>query len=164
MAVGCLVQFFVVRCQHERRTRTRIGGSQPGPDARGRVRTHGQTGRRTGNSAHPTGSCPQGLAEVARTGARWLKALPANTLVVEHGTFNNLEQIQKFQAKHKALGTARIIAMRKTPHADDWQFALVSGPFRSEDRAKTYVSRLDWRASTRIRDTDKLKPLAVSAP
>ena len=112
----------------------------------------------------PPAAARKALPEVARTGARWLKALPANTLVVEHGTFNNLEQIQKFQAKHKALGTARIIAMRKTPHADDWQFALVSGPFRSEDRAKTYVSRLDWRASTRIRDTDKLKPLAVSAP
>lgn len=114
----------------------------------------------------PTPPAParKALPEVARTGARWLKALPANTLVVEHGSFNNLEQIQKFQAKHKTLGTARIIALRKTPQADDWQFALVSGPFRSEDRAKTYVSRLDWRASTRIRDTDKLKPLAVSAP
>jgi septal ring-binding cell division protein DamX len=122
-------------------------------------------------AAHAANAAPQlqaparkALPEVARTGGRWLKALPADTLVVEHGTFPNLEQIQKFQAKHKPLGTARIVAVRKTTNATDWQFALISGPFRSEDRAKTYVSRLDWRANTRIRDTDKLKPLVVSAP
>ena len=104
------------------------------------------------------------LPEVARTGARWLKALPPDTLVVEHGTFSNVDQAQKLKAKHKELGTARIIAVRKAPNADEWQYSVVTGPFRSEDRAKTYVSRLDWRASTRIRGTDKLKPLVASAP
>lgn len=104
------------------------------------------------------------LPEAARAGARWLKALPADTLVVEHGTFNSVDQAQKLQAKHKELGTARIIGVRKTPNADDWQYSVVTGPFRSEERAKTYVSRLDWRASTRIRGTDKLKPLVASAP
>ena len=104
------------------------------------------------------------LPEAARAGARWLKALPADTLVVEHGTFNSVDQAQKLKDKHKELGTARIIAVRKAPNADDWQYSVVTGPFRSEERAKTYVSRLDWRASTRIRGTDKLKPLVASAP
>jgi hypothetical protein len=104
------------------------------------------------------------LPEVARTGARWLKALPADTLVVEHGTFSSAEQAQKLKAKYKELGTARIIAVRKAPNADEWQYSVVTGPFRSEDRAKTYVSRLDWKSSTRIRATDKLKPLVASAP
>jgi hypothetical protein len=104
------------------------------------------------------------LPEAARTGARWLKALPADTLVVEHGTFNSVDQAQKLKDKHKELGTARIIAVRKAPNADEWQYSVVTGPFRSEERAKTYVSRLDWRASTRIRGTDKLKPLVASAP
>ena len=104
------------------------------------------------------------LPEAARAGARWLKALPADTLVVEHGTFNSVDQAQKLKDKHKELGTARIIAVRKAPNADEWQYSVVTGPFRSEERAKTYVSRLDWRASTRIRGTDKLKPLVASAP
>jgi hypothetical protein len=104
------------------------------------------------------------LPEVARTGGRWLKALPADTLVVEHGTFSSAEQAQKLKAKYKELGTARIIAVRKAPNADEWQYSVVTGPFRSEDRAKTYVSRLDWKSSTRIRATDKLKPLVASAP
>lgn len=104
------------------------------------------------------------LPEVARTGARWLKALPADTLVVEHGTFSSAEQAQKLKAKYKELGTARIIAVRKAPNADEWQYSVVTGPFRSEDRAKTYVSRLDWKSSTRIRATDKLKPMVASAP
>jgi len=104
------------------------------------------------------------LPEAARAGARWLKALPADTLVVEHGTFNSVDQAQKLKDKHKELGTARIIAIRKAPNADEWQYSVVTGPFRSEERAKTYVSRLDWRASTRIRGTDKLKPLVASAP
>jgi hypothetical protein len=104
------------------------------------------------------------LPEVARTGARWLKALPADTLVVEHGTFKSVEQAQKLKAKHKELVNARIVATRKSSSADEWQFTVVTGPFRSEERAKSYVSRLDWRASTRIRGTDKLKPLVASAP
>jgi len=116
------------------------------------------------STAKVTSAAHKALPEMARTGARWLKALPADTLVVEHGSFNSIEQAQKLQAKHKELGTARIIAVRKAPHADDWQYSVVTGPFRSEDRAKTYVSRLDWRASTRIRGTDKLKPLVASAP
>lgn len=104
------------------------------------------------------------LPEEARTGARWLKALPAETLVVEHGSFNNLDAAQKLKNKHKELSTARIIAVRPSPNADEWQYSVVTGPFRSEERAKTYVSRLEWRAKTRTRSTDKLKPLVASAP
>lgn len=114
-------------------------------------------------SKAPVAQTPKALPEVARMGARWFKTLPADAYVVEHGVFNSLEQAQKLKAKHQELGTARIIAMRKTPHTDDWQFAVVTGPFRSEDRAKTYVSRLDWRTSTRIRVTERLKPLLASA-
>jgi septal ring-binding cell division protein DamX len=104
------------------------------------------------------------LPEVALAGGRWLKALPADTYVVEHGSFSGLEQAQKLKGKHSELKTARIIAVRKTPHADDLQFTVITGPFRSEERAKTYVSRLDWKSGTRIRGTDKLKPLVASAP
>jgi hypothetical protein len=75
-----------------------------------------------------------------------------------------VEQAQKLKAKHKELVNARIVATRKSSGADEWQFTVVTGPFRSEERAKSYVSRLDWRASTRIRSTDKLKPLVASAP
>lgn len=103
------------------------------------------------------------LHEVARTGGRWLQALPTDTLVVEHGAFNSVEQAQKFQAKHKALDTARIVAVRKTANTEALQFSVITGPFRSEDRAKTYVSRLDWRAGTRIRATDSLKALLAPA-
>lgn len=111
-----------------------------------------------------SGHADKTLPEAARTGARWFKALPADTYVVEHGTFSNLEQAQKLKTKHKELGTARIIAARKTANSEELQFTVITGPFRSEERAKTYLSRLDWRASTRIRATDKLKPLVASAP
>lgn len=104
---------------------------------------------------HPSTSAA--LPDVALAGGKWLKALPADTWVVEHGNWGTLEQAQKLKAKYKELGTARIIAIRKSPGADEWQFIVVTGPFRSEVRAKTYISRLDWKANTRIRDTDKLK-------
>lgn len=112
-------------------------------------------------SASPAGTA---LPQVVRTGVRWLKGLPADTLVVEHGAFNNLDQAQKLKDKHKELATARIIAVRKAANADEWQYSVVTGPFRSEDRAKTYVSRLDWRVSTRIRSTDKLQALLATSP
>ncbi|MDI9235077.1 SPOR domain-containing protein [Limnohabitans lacus] len=105
----------------------------------------------------PQPSTSAALPDVALAGGKWLKALPADTWVVEHGNWGTLEQAQKLKAKYKELGTARIIAIRKSPGADEWQFIVVTGPFRSEVRAKTYISRLDWKANTRIRDTDKLK-------
>ena len=97
------------------------------------------------------------VPEAARAGGRWLKALPADTYVIEHGSAGSFDQAQKLKAKHKELANARIVAQRKTPGADDWQFTVVTGPFRSEERAKSYLSRLEWKANTRIRDTDKLK-------
>jgi hypothetical protein len=102
--------------------------------------------------------------EIALTGAQWLKSLPSDSYVVEHGWFETLEQVQNFQSKHKDLSTARIIAARKTSDSEDWQFTVVTGHFRTEDRAKRYVSRLDWRANARIRGTEKLKTLVVSGP
>ena len=97
------------------------------------------------------------LPDAAQAGASWLKTLPADTYVVEHGSFGNLEQAQKLKSKHKELTNARIVAVRKSPSAVEWQFTVITGPFRSEDRAKSYVSRLEWKSSTRIRGTDKLK-------
>ena len=118
--------------------------------------------------AEPSSAAPASpgkrLPDMAQTNAEWLLSLPADSLVVEHGTFSTLEQVQGFQAKHKDLVTARILAVRKTPNAQDWHFSLVTGHFRSEDRAKRYVARLEWRTSARIRATDKFKPLVVSAP
>jgi hypothetical protein len=107
--------------------------------------------------AKPGNSSAKSLPEAAQSGGRWLKALPADTFVVEHGSAGSFEQAQKLKAKHKELANARIVATRKSPGADEWQFTVVTGPFRSEDRAKSYVSRLDWKPSTRIRDADKLK-------
>jgi len=72
-----------------------------------------------------------------------------------------LEQSEKFIAKHKDLSNGRIIAMRK-PATDDWQYMVVTGPFRSEERAKTYLSRQDKKTATRIRATDKLKSQIAS--
>jgi hypothetical protein len=102
--------------------------------------------------------------ELAQTEVQWLKSLPDDSYVVEHGTFKTSELAQNFQAKHKELSTAHIIALRKTPNAENWQFSLVTAYFRTEERAKRYVSRLEWRASARIRATEKLKPLVVSTP
>ena len=117
----------------------------PEPVAKSKVTTSPQT------------SASTNVPEIALSGGKWLKALPADTFVVEHGNWGTLEQAQKLKAKYKELGTARIIAMRKSAGADEWQFMVVTGPFRSEVRAKTYMSRLDWKANTRMRATDKLK-------
>jgi hypothetical protein len=107
--------------------------------------------------AKPPHADDKTLPDAAQAGARWLRALPADTHVVEHGSFGNLEMAQKLKSKHKELTNARIVAVRKSPSAGEWQFTVITGPFRSEDRAKSYVSRLEWKSSTRIRATDKLK-------
>ncbi len=128
------------------------------------VKIAGPSSGSTQNEPRSTSQDELPLPAIVRAGERWLKSLPADSHVVEHGAFNTLEQAQKFQSKHKELDMAHVLAVRKTPEALNWQYTVVTGHFRSEDRAKRYVSRLDWRASTRIRNTDKLKPLVASAP
>jgi len=73
---------------------------------------------------------------------QWLRKLPVNSFVVMHDSFTDAGAAQAFRGKHAILKTARIVPIKASGQT---RYALISGPFRSEDRTRGFVSRLDWK-------------------
>lgn len=78
---------------------------------------------------------------------RWLRQLPTNSFVVLHDSFADVAAAQAYRGKHAMLKTARIVPVKT---AGQTRYALVSGPFRSEERTRGFMSRLDWKKSARV--------------
>jgi hypothetical protein len=97
------------------------------------------------------------LPDMAVKGQQWLAGLPKDTFVVVHGTYTTAGAAQKLIKNQSWLNQARIVPFFKTPK-DPAEFLVVTGPFRSEERAKGYITRLEIPASTRIEAVSKLLP------
>lgn len=97
------------------------------------------------------------LPDIAVKGQQWLAGLPKDTFVVVHGTYTTAGAAQKLIKNQSWLNQARIVPFFKTPK-DPAEFLVITGPFRSEERAKGYITRLEITASTRIETVSKLLP------
>jgi len=97
------------------------------------------------------------LPDIAVKGQKWLSELPKDSFVVLHGTFTTAGAAQKLIRDQAWLNQARVIPFFKSPK-DPAEFIVVTGPFRAEERAKAYITRLDLPASTRTESVIKLLP------
>jgi hypothetical protein len=97
------------------------------------------------------------LPDIAVKGQKWLSELPKDSFVVLHGTFTTAGAAQKRIRDQAWLNQARVIPFFKSPK-DPAEFIVVTGPFRAEERAKAYITRLDLPASTRTESVIKLLP------
>lgn len=97
------------------------------------------------------------LPDVAVKGQQWLAGLPKDTFVVIHAAFTTSGAAQKLIKNQSWLNQARTVPYFKSPK-DPAEFLVVTGPFRSEERAKGYITRLEIPASTRIEAVSKLLP------
>jgi hypothetical protein len=97
------------------------------------------------------------LPDIAVRGQQWLAGLPKDTFVVIHAAYTTSGAAQKLIKNQSWLNQARIVPYFKTPK-DPAEFLVVTGPFRSEERAKGYITRLEIPASTRIEAVSKLLP------
>ena len=88
---------------------------------------------------------------------QWLAGLPKDTFVVIHAAYTTSGAAQKLIKNQSWLNQARIVPYFKSPK-DPAEFLVVTGPFRSEERAKGYITRLEIPASTRIEAVSKLLP------
>ena len=77
----------------------------------------------------------------------WLRKLPVNSFVVMHDTFTDESAAKSFMSKHAILKTARLVPIKVT---DAVRYAVISGPFRSEERTRGFMSRLNWKKSARV--------------
>jgi hypothetical protein len=81
------------------------------------------------------------LPEFALQGRNWLKGLPEDSFVLEHQSFGSLREAQSAMKGKEWLANARIVPLF-TDGKEEARFAVVTGPFKSRDRAKNTITRL----------------------
>ncbi len=103
------------------------------------------------------------LPDAAQNGLQWLRKLEADTWVIEHGRHPTAQAARKQISADKLLANARIVPMMQ-PGVDTAQFLVVTGPFRSMDRARTYMARNELGKSAALHDVNTLKTLTPPGP
>jgi hypothetical protein len=81
------------------------------------------------------------LPEGAVQGRLWLKGLPDDSYVLQHGTYASLKQARAAMKDKEWLVNARVVPVF-TDGKDEAEFALVTGPFRTKDRAQNTIAKL----------------------
>ncbi len=101
------------------------------------------------------------LPDAAQNGLQWLRKLEADTWVIEHGRHPTSQAARKQIDADKLLTNARIVPVVQ-PGADTAQFLVVTGPFRSMDRARNYMARHELGRKAAVHDVNTLKTLTPS--
>jgi hypothetical protein len=89
------------------------------------------------------------LPEAAVQGRLWLKGLPDESYVLRHGTFASLKQARAAIKDKDWLVNARFVPVFKEGK-DEAEFAIVTGPFRTKDRAMNTMARLKLSGSASV--------------
>jgi hypothetical protein len=101
------------------------------------------------------------LPVVAVQGRLWLRGLPEDTFLLEHGVYETVRQAQSAVKAKAWLANARIVPMYQ-PGKDEAKFVVLTGPFRSKDRAKNTMVRLNLSSDVTIKPQGTL--LSQSKP
>jgi hypothetical protein len=97
------------------------------------------------------------LPDVAIKGRQWLRKLPEDSFVLVHKSFTRLKDAQAYMRNKDWLVNARIVPVF-SDGKDEARFAVVTGFFRSKERAKTTIERLGLSADVAVMAV----PVAVS--
>lgn len=107
------------------------------------------------------------LPEVAIKGRLWLKSLPTDSYVLEHQSFETVKEARAFTKDKEWLVNSRIAPVF-TFGKDEARFAVMTGPFRSIDRAKNTISRLKLSSNVTITSvqmaTNQSEPSKANKP
>ncbi len=109
--------------------------------------------------ADPSAEVP----DVALKGVRWLAQQSPDFYVLEHGAFKTAAQAQSLIKTRTELANARVL-MRKTAAAGG-RFLVITGPFRSQERAQNYKVRENLPPQIPVRQvSDVLQDSVRAAP
>lgn len=103
------------------------------------------------------------IPDVALRGVRWLAQQSPEFFVLEHGAFQTAAQAQSLIRSRDELANARVL-MRKsiTPGG---RFLVITGPFRSQERAQNYKVREKLPPQIQVRRvSDVLQESVRAAP
>ena len=89
------------------------------------------------------------VPEVAARGQRWLASLPKDVYLIGHGTHESLRLALRQMESRSELNNARVIMLKPTATAPS-RFMVVTGPFRSQERAQNFSVRQKLPASAVI--------------
>jgi hypothetical protein len=89
------------------------------------------------------------LPEAAVQGRLWLKGLPEDSFVIEHGTYDSMKQARVSMKDKEWLLNARVVPVYAAGK-EEAQFAVVTGPFRTKDRAINTIARLKLIGSASV--------------
>lgn len=103
------------------------------------------------------------IPEVAQRGYRWLRTLPRDSFLLEHGVFETPQQAQRLIRSQTELSNARVLMLERGVGKDP-QFLVVTGPFRSEERARNFIVRNELPQQTRIEPVDRILQKSTPAP
>jgi hypothetical protein len=103
------------------------------------------------------------VPEIALQGVRWLALQSPEFFVLEHGAFQTAAQAQSLIRSREELANARVL-MRKTADPSG-RFVVVTGPFRSQERAQNYKVRAKLAPQIQVRKvSDVLQESVRTAP
>lgn len=104
----------------------------------------------------------QPLPEVVVRGHRWLDGLSADHFLLEHGSFDTPQQAQALMRSNAELVNARVI-MVKSKSTPKPQYLVVTGPFRSEERAQNFKARQNLSAQIQLHTVPNLSAQRIAA-
>ena len=93
---------------------------------------------------------PEPLPNVAVKGRQWLNTLPKDSFLIEHGQFSTTTKAQQLIQSKTWLANARIVPIYERDQGAI-QFSVLTGPFRSQERAQTFKSRQELPSTSKIR-------------
>jgi hypothetical protein len=103
------------------------------------------------------------IPDVALRGVRWLAQQSPEFFVLEHGTFQTAAQAQSLIRTRAELANARVL-MRKSA-VPGGRFLVITGPFRSQERAQNYKVRENLQPQIQVRRvSDVLQESVGAAP
>ena len=102
------------------------------------------------------------IPDVALRGVRWLAQQSPEFFVLEHGAFQTAAQAQSLIRTRTELANARVLMRKNT--APGGRFLVITGPFRSLERAQNYKVRENLPPQIQIRKvSDVLQETAKPA-
>ena len=103
------------------------------------------------------------VPEIAQRGVQWLALQSPEFFILEHGAFQTAAQAQSLIRTRDELANARVL-MRKNAYPGG-RFVVITGPFRSLERAQNYKIRENLPPQSQVRSiSDVLEDSVRTAP
>jgi hypothetical protein len=103
------------------------------------------------------------LPEIAVQGRLWLRGLPDDSFGLVHGTYDTVKQAQASMKGKAWLANARIVPVF-AQGKEESKFSVVTGPYKSKDRAQNTITRLELSADVSVKAQATLIAQSKPAP